>query len=439
MKRVGILGKVLRHTWAIDERYALASGGMIAGLLAGNEFDGEKAVENENAKPFAIIAAAENSGRTRVSAYDQASRGSIAVIPVRGPLMKEDEENCGEVNSGMATLGNRVQEADQHPNIGSIILIVDSPGGTVDGTQAFADAIKNTSKPVVTFVDGLMASAALWAGSSANHIIAENSSTEIGSIGVMFSFADVQPMWEKEGVKFHRIVSDFSQDKNKDFTDALQGDYKGIKENSLNPLAQIFIDNVKSNRADKIKSEDVFTGKVYLAEQALELGLIDEIGSFDTAVERAFELSRESYNNTGAGASASLSTNSSNPPVKMKQLAMLCALLAVSQIEATEDGVFFSTEQAEAIEDRLAQLSADVQQAQTDLEAARAASGTLETAQSRIEELEAELAEVRSQAGADTSKVIAAADPSKNHANGPVVQDGDDIMTAIDKVSEAYL
>ncbi len=440
MKRVGILGKVLRHTWAIDERYALASGGIIAGLLAGNEFDGEMAVENENAKPYALSFDAASSSTRRVSAYDEAQRGSIAVIPVRGPLMKEDENNCGEVNSGMASLGTRVQEADKHPNISATILIVDSPGGTVDGTQSFSEAIRNTTKPVVCFVDGLMASAALWAGSSANHIIAENTTTEIGSIGVMFSFADMQPMWEREGVKFHRIVSDLSKDKNKDFTDALNGDYTGLKENSLNPLAEIFINAVKDNRQGKIKGEDVFTGKVYLASDALENGLIDEIGSFDYAVERARELAAAHEQNTGASASASLSTNSSKPLIEMKQLTMLCALLSLSAIEATEDGVFLSAEQMEAIEDRLAELEALQQSAQTATNSAAESAEALQTANSRIAELENELTEARKKPGAESSKVIAATDPlNSGTAAEPVVKEGDDIMTAIDKVQKEYL
>lgn len=426
--RIGILGKVLRHTWAIDERYALASGGIIAGLLAGNEIDDEdKAVENENAKPYAISFDASGKGR-RVSGYDEAERGSIAVIPVRGPLMKDDEDNCGELNAGMATLATRVREADEHPNIASTILYIDSPGGTVDGTQAFADAIRGTSKPVVAFVDGLMASAALWIGTSANHIVAENSTTEIGSIGVMMSFADMQPMWEQRGVKFHRIVSDLSKDKNKEFYDALDGNYDTMKEQSLNPLAQVFIDAVKANRGDKITSDEIFTGKVYFAPDALSLGLIDEIGSFDVAVERARSLSQSN------------NLSNSKPRKNMKALTALCALLAVSALEATEDGVFLNEEQLDAIEARLAdmeRLQLDAQQAN---ERANTAANDLSTANGRITSLEADLEEARRKPGAETSKVVAHSDSNAaTQENKPVVQDGDDIMTAIDKVGEKYL
>lgn len=443
--RIGIIGKVLRHTWAIDERYALASGNIIAGLFAGNEIDvSDKAIENENAKPYAISIDALSGNKRRVSVYDEAAPGSVAVIPVRGPLMKDDEDNCGEMNAGMATLASRVKEADNHPNISSTILYIDSPGGTVDGTQAFADAIKATVKPVVAFVDGLMASAAMWIGSAADHIIAENTTTEIGSIGVMVSFIDMRPMWEKEGVKFHSILSDLSADKNKEFYDALQGNYDRIKEDSLNPLAQIFIDTIKENRAGKATDEDVFTGKVYFAPDALKKGLIDEIGSFDTAVERSFEL-YEKKRIEKSGTSASVETDTivqlSKPNNEMKNLAVLCALLGVASFEATSDGVFLSVEQAEAIEDRLAEMAA-LEQSNTESEKqVQTSASDLSAANERISELETELVEARKLPGADSAKAISETDPGKTESTGekPVVQEGDDIMTAIDKVSKAYL
>lgn len=432
--RIGIIGKVLRHTWAIDERYALASGGIIAGLLAGNEIDDtQKAVEQENAKPYAISFDAATGNRRRVSVYDDASAGSIAVIPVRGPLMKDDEENCGEVNSGMATLASRVREADSHPNIASTILYIDSPGGTVDGTQSFADAVKGTSKPVIAYVDGLMASAALWIGSAADQIIAENTTTEIGSIGVMMSFADVQPMWEKQGVKFHRIVSDLSQDKNKEFYDALEGNYDTIKKESLNPLAKIFIDAVKSNRAGKITSDEIFTGKVYLAPDALKLGLIDEIGSFDVAVDRARQL-------TAQAEKPGLSSSQISKPLnEMKSFAAICALLAISQLEATDDGVFLNEEQLEAIENRLTALEAIEQSVQASTDRATQAETDLQTANTTISNLEAELADARKKPGAESAIAPIASDPGKTDAKKPVVSKDDDIMTAIDKVQEEYL
>jgi len=342
-----ILSALLRSAWAIDERFAIAHGGIVAGLINGLDFESStdtEYAEEKNSLPYALYSA--TPGR-KYSVFDEAPKGSIAVIPVRGPLMKDDEQDCGVLSAGMDTLGTRVLEADQHPNISGIILYIDSPGGTVDGTQAFADKVKACKTPVVTFIDGLMASAALWIGSSASRIIAQNSTTEIGSIGVMVQFADMQPMWELEGVKFHRINADQSRDKNKTFTDALNGDYSGIKNEQLNPLAEQFISAVKANRPNL--PDSVFTGKVFFAEEALSLGLIDEIGSLDIAIAAVSSLSAPEGTNSDSSASSQIP----KPILKTMDLPILISLLQVSSIETTDEGIYLNEQQLQTIENLL--------------------------------------------------------------------------------------
>ena len=380
-----ILSALLRSAWAIDHRFAMAHGGIVAGLINGLDFESSTDVEYAEEKislPYAIHASTQNR---KYSTFDNAPQGSIAIIPIRGPLMKDDEQDCGVLSAGMDTLGNRVLEADQHPNISGIILYIDSPGGTVDGTQALADKIKTCKTPVVTFIDGLMASAALWIGTSASLVIAQNSTAEIGSIGVMVQFADMQPRWEKEGVKFHRINADQSQDKNKTFTDALKGDYTGIKNDQLNPLAEKFIAFVKANRPNL--PDSVFTGKIFFADEALALGLIDQIGSLDIAIAAVTALATE----TTPIPVPPTPVNSHKPNTKAMNLPLLIALLQVSAIETTEEGAFLNVQQIEAIEARLskdansiqsitASLSAEAKQASTAVAEAEAAQDNAENA-----------------------------------------------------------
>lgn len=396
-----ILSAILRQAWAIDERYAVANGGVIAGLIDGMEIDpNPDPVEETRNLPYAVTIAGETK---RYSNYDDAPLDSLAVIPVVGPLMKEDEDDCGVFTAGMNTLANRVREADQHPNISSIVLYIDSPGGTVDGTAALADAVKSAEKPVVAFVDGLMASAALWIGTSASKVVAQNVTTEVGSIGVMLSFQDMQPYWEAKGIKFHRIVADQSKNKNKPFFDALSGDYEAIKTESLNPLADLFIDAVKANRP-AVTDAAVFTGKMYYAGEALKLGLIDEIGNFDVAVTRARELSDE----------RKIQLNIIEPKPKAMNLPRLAAALGIETLESGEDGLMLDQQQMEQLE---AQLAVEVQIQSTEeanpLEAAvTELQSQLEASQSRVSQLETELAEARQLPAALPAAVQASGDDS---------------------------
>jgi protease-4 len=172
----------------------------------------------------------------------------------------------------------------------------------------------------------------------------------------MVQFADMQPRWEKGGVKFHRINADQSLDKNKTFTDALKGDYSGIKTEQLNPLAEKFITAVKSNRPNL--PDSVFTGKVFFADEALNLGLIDSIGTFDSAISVVTALAAAQYLNNSTTQPNSIHNK---PKTTTMDLPLLIALLQVSSIETTQEGAFLNVQQLEAIEAALAKHSDEMQ------------------------------------------------------------------------------
>lgn len=270
-----LAANILKAVWAIEPRTAFAHGSMLAMMLNNEEIE---LSQDEKPEPFAV-----SLSKGFYSDYDEAERGSVAVIPVIGELTKYGNW-CAW---GMADIGRRIVEADNHENISAIVLKIDSPGGTVDGTEALAQIVKSTQKPIVSFVDGMMCSAALWVGTSADEVIASTNNDEIGSIGVMISFADVQPYWEERGIKFHKIVAEQSKDKNLVFYQALQGNYDAIKKDMLNPLAESFIEAVKENRPNT--TSDQHTGKVFFAKDLIGT-LVDSIGNLDHAVERALSL-----------------------------------------------------------------------------------------------------------------------------------------------------
>ena len=267
--------------WAIEPRAALANGTILQLIL--NDSQKELQVEEQP-----DVYAVSKNGFTYKN-FDQASKGSAAIIPIVGELMKYDQF-CGPV--GTKTIGQRIIEADQHPNIAAIVLVIDSPGGTIDGTEALANIVRDTKKPIVSFIDGMMCSAALWIGSAADEVIASTPNDEIGSIGVMVSFADVQPYWEKQGIKFHRIRADQSKDKNEVFYQALEGKYDKIKKEMLNPLADAFIQAVKLNRPQSTSEQH--TGKVFFAKDVIG-SLVDNIGDLDFAIERALSFNKGEF------------------------------------------------------------------------------------------------------------------------------------------------
>jgi ClpP class serine protease len=128
---------------------------------------------------------------------------SIAIIPIFGSLLKR-ANLMTSISGGtsMQILEREIAKALSDDDVEGILLNVDSPGGTVDGTKQLADFIYNNrgTKPIVAFTDGMMCSAAYWIASAADCRIAYDTSL-VGSIGVATVHYDRSGADEKDGVK----------------------------------------------------------------------------------------------------------------------------------------------------------------------------------------------------------------------------------------------
>ncbi len=295
------------------------------------------------------------------SGFKDAPEGSIGVIDLRGVLLKED--NCGD--PGTASLSMLSKQADANPNIVATIFRMDSPGGQVNGTENFANVISGMRKPKIGFVSGMMCSACYWIGSACDEIYISSQTDMVGSIGTMMSFEDAQPMWEKKGVVFHEIYATESVDKNKHSIEARKGKYDLVKDSILDPMNNAFLSAVKTNRGDKIDQKQTLSGKVFVGKDAISVGLVDGMKSFDETLVRAQQLANKSTNNN---------QSQSNMKLKASFKAMGAFLaLAFSGFKAEE--TVLTEEHFEKIDAELATLEAvkkDKETAETALQTANA-------------------------------------------------------------------
>lgn len=271
-----LVSAILRGFWLIDKNYAESHLPLVASILKGQPVQNLQLPQAR----YVIEAQAQDA--------EGLATGKVGVVPVKDVLMKEDTW-C---SYGTKTLGQWLQEFDNDPEFIGTVLDMDSPGGSVDGTQEFHDIIKSAKKPVVTSVSGMMCSAAMWIGSPSSEILVSSDTAIIGSIGTMISFADYRGWKEFEGIKFHEIYADASTQKNKEFRDALNGDYSTMKSQLLNPLNDIFKSNIVANRPNLDQAETL-NGQAVLTQRAIELGLADRRGDMKAAIKRVQELSQE--------------------------------------------------------------------------------------------------------------------------------------------------
>ena len=225
--------------------------------------------------------------------YDFIEPG-VAMISISGVLLKSLPwwSDAGVTLPGIA---KAIKAAMQDDAVTSILLAIDSPGGTVAGTLDVAQAVAEASrkKPVIAYAQDLMASAAYWIGSQASKVYASNALTTVGSIGVYGGVVyDTSAMAEKAGIKAYVLKA---------------GDAKSFGEfgTKVTPdqlsLAQSRIDQIHAHFKAAIGAgrkmqpgqvEQVSDGRVYLAADALKVGLIDGIKSLDAVVAELVATSR---------------------------------------------------------------------------------------------------------------------------------------------------
>lgn len=263
---IGMLGT----GWAIQPETLAALADALDVLIAGGA---------PNVEAFA--ARAEEDGEE--PSYELA--GNVAVLPVVGTLVKRNSWlSCFNTYSDVQ---QALARALDDPRAAAILLLIDSPGGTVDGCQELADFIASADaiKPVYAFADGQMTSAAYWIGASAREVAAPPTAV-VGSIGVLSVHYDRSGMDEKAGLKrtflsagkFKAVGHDAAP-----LSDAARSVIQGF----LDDTYDIFLGGVSERRGlDKATASDWADGRVFLAEAARQAGLIDHVMNLDAFLSR---------------------------------------------------------------------------------------------------------------------------------------------------------
>jgi len=250
--------------------------------------------QREKVNDDKLKAEVESANEQKSKQY--AVEDGVAIIPIYGILAKRF--NIIMAISGGTSyriLAKNIQAALSDGDVKALFLDIESPGGSVDGMTDVTDIIykaRNGSKPIMSFADGLMASAAYHVGSAADYIVAANSTTQVGSIGVITApHMDFSKRYEKESIKVTMFFSGKYKATPNPYT-KLSKDDKNYIQSRLDYLYTLFIDAVAKHRnvAPEIVNSDMAEGKIYIGAQALDVGLIDDILSRKQALERLKEM-----------------------------------------------------------------------------------------------------------------------------------------------------
>lgn len=208
--------------------------------------------------------------------------GSDAIIQVCGPLSyKYDFWSWLMDGSSYQGLMAQIQSATNSTEISRIVLLMDTPGGEITGLPEASQAIANCGKPTVAVVDPCCASAGLWLASQADRIVSIESG-EIGSLGVQCMAVSYAKMLEEKGLDARLVRAAISPDKNIAHPyEPLSDEAMEYLQDRVDKAGERFVATVAAGR--NVSTADVLAkfgqGKMLDAETALDVGLIDQIGT----------------------------------------------------------------------------------------------------------------------------------------------------------------
>ncbi len=211
--------------------------------------------------------------------------GAIAVIPIYGLIMHRQmyDMSGGSAGTSCASISMALQSAIADPNVGSIVLDIDSPGGDVDGVDELATQIfqARKKKPITAVSNCMCASAAYYLASQCSEIVVSPSSLT-GSIGVYTMHEDASGMYDQMGIKLELIAYGENKAEGNNLgplTDTARAHLYEMVEN----FGVAFEKAVARGRG--ITQSDVHKkfgqGRVFDAKTAVKLGLADRVGTLD--------------------------------------------------------------------------------------------------------------------------------------------------------------
>ncbi|KQT59981.1 hypothetical protein ASG52_19845 [Methylobacterium sp. Leaf456] len=237
----------------------------------------------------AEIEARVGPGRTGESGVT--GPGAVAVIPIIGIMTQRAnmlDAISGPGGTSTEMVGAQLRRAIANPDVKSILLEIDSPGGSTYGVQELADEVHRARdrKTVVAQVNSLAASAAYWVASAASEVVMTPGG-DVGSIGVYGTHSDMSGAMEKAGIRKTFISAGKYKTEGHPF-EPLTDEARDYAQRRVNEAYETFVGSVARGRGTtsaQVKAE-FGQGRTVGAREAVRLGMVDRIGTMQDTFRR---------------------------------------------------------------------------------------------------------------------------------------------------------
>ena len=208
-----------------------------------------------------------------------AKKDGVGIVELKGLIISPEQ------------VLKHLTEFRHNPNVKSIVLRIDSPGGSVGASQEIYKEVIRTNevKPVIASMGSMGASGGYYAALGAENIIA-NPGTMTGSIGVIIKFPNLEGLFEKIGYRSEVIKSGPLKDVGASNRPMSEKERKLMQDLIDNVYGQFVRDIAIARGMEENTIKELADGRIYTGEQALEVGLIDSLGNFTDAIIIAAEM-----------------------------------------------------------------------------------------------------------------------------------------------------
>jgi protease IV len=220
--------------------------------------------------------------------------GKVLVISIRGMISDAPRRQFISARPSMVEeIVSQLRKAEADPDVKAVLLKIDSPGGSVIASDMIYNeimAFKQRKKAkVVAVMMGVAASGGYYIALPADFILA-HPATVTGSVGVLFLSPNVSGLMEKIGVAVNVSKTGKNKDMGSPFRSATEEEKKIIQDITDRLGAQFLKHIAEHRKLEPSKIQEIASARIYLADDALKLGLIDAIGYLDEAVGQAKKL-----------------------------------------------------------------------------------------------------------------------------------------------------
>lgn len=222
------------------------------------------------------------------------AKGKVLVIHIRGTISDAPRRRLVSTRPSMVQeVVSQLRKAQKDPEIKALLLKINSPGGSTTASDILYNEIvtfkqKTGAKVVVAMMD-VAASGGYYIALPADHILA-HPTTITGSVGVVFLRPDVAGLMDKIGVGVEVRKTGRNKDMGSPFRQATPEEIQ-IIQNLIDRLGDRFLDRIAAHRQiEPQRLKEISNARIYLAEEALKLGMIDRVGYLQEAVSEAKRL-----------------------------------------------------------------------------------------------------------------------------------------------------